>query len=79
MCTLIILLSALSLTNKIPKGKSQIWDFCVFRNPKFGNSENTKIPNLGFPKTQIKERKRTDLPRNSEDIKKWEYPSYQRH
>ena len=51
MCTLIILLSA--LTNKIPKGKSQIWDFCVFRNPKFGNSENTKIPNLGFSKSQI--------------------------
>ena len=34
MCTLIILLSA--LTNKIPKGKSQIWDFRNHRNPKFG-------------------------------------------
>ena len=46
MCTLIILLSA--LTNKIPKGKSQIWDFRVFRIPKFGISEITEIPNLGF-------------------------------
>ena len=23
----------------IPKGKSQIWDFCVFGNPKFGISK----------------------------------------